>query len=102
MGKKRIYELAKELNVSSKVVIETARKKGFAVNNHMSTIGDNEERQVKEALKQTTDKVSTAKKPAVNESKNSKISNEPKRSQRNNNSKEAGPIQNKTTNHNNK
>ncbi|AUJ29907.1 translation initiation factor IF-2 [Liquorilactobacillus hordei] len=102
MGKKRIYELAKELNVSSKVVIETARKKGFAVNNHMSTIGDNEERQVKEALKQTTDKVNTAKKPAVNESKNSKISNEPKRSQRNNNSKEAGPIQNKTTNHNNK
>ncbi|KRN10927.1 translation initiation factor IF-2 [Liquorilactobacillus mali KCTC 3596 = DSM 20444] len=104
MGKKRIYELAKELNVSSKVVIETARKKGFAVNNHMSTIGDNEERQVKEALKKTTDKVkvSTAKRPAVNEQKNSRISNQPKRSQRNNNSKEAGPIQNKTTNNNNK
>ncbi|MDN7144625.1 translation initiation factor IF-2 [Liquorilactobacillus mali] len=104
MGKKRIYELAKELNVSSKVVIETARKKGFAVNNHMSTIGDNEERQVKEALKKTTDKVkeNTAKKSAVNGPKNSKISNQPKRSQRNNNSKEAGPIQNKTTNNNNK
>lgn len=50
MGKKRIYELAKELNVSSKVVIEAARTKGFTVNNHMSTIGDNEERQVKEVL----------------------------------------------------
>ncbi|MFT9097462.1 translation initiation factor IF-2 N-terminal domain-containing protein, partial [Liquorilactobacillus sp.] len=96
MGKKRIYELAKELNVSSKVVIETAREKGFAVNNHMSTIGDNEERQVKEALKQTADKVNTTKKITVNEPKKAKISNESQRSQRNNNSKEAGPIQNKT------
>ncbi len=100
MGKKRIYELAKELNVSSKVVIETAREKGFAVNNHMSTIGDNEERQVKEALKQTADKVNTTKKITVNEPKKAKISNESQRSQRNNNSKEAGPIQNKTNNNN--
>lgn len=47
MSKKRIYELAKELNVSSKEVIAAAKKKGIEVGNHMSTIGENEERQVR-------------------------------------------------------
>ena len=41
MSKKRIYELAKELNVSSKEVIAAAKKKGIEVGNHMSTIGEN-------------------------------------------------------------
>ncbi len=50
MSKKRIYELAKELNVSSKEVIAAARKKGIEVGNHMSTIGENEERQVRAAF----------------------------------------------------
>ncbi len=52
MGKKRIYQLAKELNISSKVVIDVARQKGFTVSNHMSTIGENEERQLRESLSQ--------------------------------------------------
>lgn len=50
MSKKRIYELAKELNVSSKEVIAAAKKKGIEVGNHMSTIGENEERQVMAAF----------------------------------------------------
>ena len=50
MSKKRIYELAKELNVSSKEVIAAAKKKGIEVGNHMSTIGENEERQVRDAF----------------------------------------------------
>lgn len=50
MSKKRIYELAKELNVSSKEVIVAAKKKGIEVGNHMSTIGENEERQVRAAF----------------------------------------------------
>lgn len=50
MSKKRIYELAKELNVSSKEVIAAAKKKGIKVGNHMSTIGENEERQVRAAF----------------------------------------------------
>ena len=52
MSKKRIYELAKELNVSSKEVIAAAKKKGIEVGNHMSTIGENEEQQVRAALLQ--------------------------------------------------
>ena len=50
MSKKRIYELAKELNVSSKEVIAAAKKKGIEVGNHMSTIGENEERQGRAAF----------------------------------------------------
>ncbi|AYM03089.1 translation initiation factor IF-2 [Levilactobacillus yiduensis] len=50
MGKKRIYELAKEINVSSKQIIDKAAAKGFPVKNHMSTLGENEERQLRAAF----------------------------------------------------
>ena len=50
MAKKRIYELAKELNVSSKEVIAVAKQKGFQVGNHMSVVGENEERQLRESF----------------------------------------------------
>ncbi|KLD59253.1 hypothetical protein WP50_19880 [Lactiplantibacillus plantarum] len=46
MGKKRIYELAKELNVPSKQLIAQAQQLGFSVKNHMSTLGDSEARQL--------------------------------------------------------
>lgn len=45
---KRIYELAKELNVSSKDMVSAAETKGFSVKNHMSTMGANEERYLRE------------------------------------------------------
>ena len=45
---KRIYELAKELKISTKSLVATAVDKGFAVKNHMSTVGPNEERQLRE------------------------------------------------------
>ena len=63
MSKKRIYELAKELNVSSKEVIAAAKKKGIEVGNHMSTIGENEERQVRAAF--ATKKAPVEKKEAA-------------------------------------
>ncbi|WP_412990196.1 translation initiation factor IF-2 [Pediococcus siamensis] len=50
MGKKRIYELAKEINVSSKDIIAKAKEDGFDVKNHMSTLGENEERQIRHAF----------------------------------------------------
>ncbi|KRL04279.1 translation initiation factor IF-2 [Liquorilactobacillus oeni] len=104
MGKKRIYELAKELSVSSKVVIEVARKKGFVVSNHMSTIGENEERQLRESLRKDGGK--GAAKKTVNPSKNTREriqqqapkKDKPKNQNRN---KEAKPIQ-KRTNSNHK
>lgn len=71
MGKKRIYELAKEINVSSKQIIAKAESKGFPVKNHMSTLGENEERQLREAFskkpagKTATPSAKPAKQPAT-------------------------------------
>ncbi|AVK60495.1 translation initiation factor IF-2 [Lactobacillus sp. CBA3605] len=59
MGKKRIYELAKELNIPSKQLIAQAQQLGFSVKNHMSTLGDNEERQLKGARTATNPKSTT-------------------------------------------
>ncbi|GKS80872.1 translation initiation factor IF-2 [Ligilactobacillus pabuli] len=47
MSKTRIYELAKELKVNSKDIIKVAEDKGFDVGNHMSVLGENEERQIR-------------------------------------------------------
>src|SRR5699024_540258 len=66
MSKKRIYELAKELNVNSKDVIKVAEDKGFSVGNHMSVLGENEERQIREFYRPKK-KVGNKK---VNEKKN--------------------------------
>ncbi|CAM3050993.1 translation initiation factor IF-2 [Lactiplantibacillus plajomi] len=59
MGKKRIYELAKELNVPSKTLIAKANQLGFSVKNHMSTLGDNEERQLRASSTATHPKSNT-------------------------------------------
>jgi translation initiation factor IF-2 len=40
MGKTRVYELAKELNLSSKDIIDALQELGVDVKNHMSTIND--------------------------------------------------------------
>lgn len=51
MRKKRIYELAKELNISSKKIIDEASKRGVAVKNHMSTVDANQEKQIRQLFK---------------------------------------------------
>lgn len=40
MAKKRIYEVAKEVGVDNKVVVQKAKELGFDVKNHMSSIDD--------------------------------------------------------------
>ncbi len=86
MSKKRIYELAKELKVSSKDVIKVAEDKGFKVGNHMSVLGDNEERQIREfyqpkkkaAAKKSTVKAPNAKKPTAKKIVGKKSEQRPK------------------------
>ncbi|MCD2256262.1 translation initiation factor IF-2 [Lactobacillus sp. CC-MHH1034] len=51
MGKKRIYEFAKELNLPSKTVVEAAQKAGLSVKNHMAAIDSTQEQQIRTALK---------------------------------------------------
>ncbi|MDB1703452.1 translation initiation factor IF-2 [Enterococcus casseliflavus] len=50
MGKKRIYELAKEWNKSSKEVVEKAQSLGFDVKNHMGAISEGEAQKLQQSL----------------------------------------------------
>ncbi|GAX02982.1 translation initiation factor IF-2 [Secundilactobacillus pentosiphilus] len=69
MGKKRIYELAKELNVSSKAILDKAQEKGFDVKNHMSSLGSNEERQLRETFSNKGSKTTTGNKNQSSQAK---------------------------------
>lgn len=40
MAKARVYELAKELGVGNKEILEQLKKKNVEVKNHMSTVED--------------------------------------------------------------
>ena len=50
MGKKRIYELAKELDQSSKVVVDKAHSLGMDVKNHMGSISGDQEKELRRAF----------------------------------------------------
>ncbi len=50
MAKIKIYELAKELNVDNKVVIDMANKVGINVKSHLSAIEESEVDKIKSAL----------------------------------------------------
>lgn len=50
MGKERIYELAKELKVESKDVLDVAKKKGMSVKNHMSSVDEQQAKELRSAL----------------------------------------------------
>ena len=66
MRKKHIYEIAKELNVASKELVKLAQEKGFPTKSHMSTIGENEERQLRAAFsKQAKPTTKTQSQPEV-------------------------------------
>ena len=49
MSKTRVYELAKELNVASKEIIEKAKELGISYNSHMSTMEESEISKIKGA-----------------------------------------------------
>lgn len=56
MSKKRLYELAKELGLSSKELINKAREANININNHMSNIESDEEKAIRELFIKKTDK----------------------------------------------
>ncbi|GAF41210.1 translation initiation factor 2 [Agrilactobacillus composti DSM 18527 = JCM 14202] len=62
MGKKRIYEFAKELNLPSKEVVEAAQKAGLDIKNHMSSVEVGQEQKIKQALHVDTGVTSGASK----------------------------------------
>lgn len=50
MGKKRIYELAKEMNKASKDVVDKAHQLGMDVKNHMGVISSEQETKLRQAF----------------------------------------------------
>lgn len=56
MSKKRLYELAKELGLSSKELINKAREANININNHMSNIESDEEKAIRELFIKKNDK----------------------------------------------
>ena len=68
MGKKRIYELAKEINQSSKDVVEKAHALGMDVKNHMGAISSEDESKLRNSFggtKPANTQPKTAAKPQV-------------------------------------
>lgn len=64
MSKKRVYELAKELDLSSKNIVDKAHSMGIDVKNHMSTLTDSDITKLKQTMKkpnQTQEKPVTKK-----------------------------------------
>ncbi|CCI81042.1 Translation initiation factor IF-2 [Lactobacillus hominis DSM 23910 = CRBIP 24.179] len=51
MAKKRIYEVAKELNIDNKTVVDKAKELGFDVKSHMSSLDDAQADKLVEAFK---------------------------------------------------
>lgn len=73
MGKTRIYELAKELDKSSKEVVTKAQEMGMEVNNHMESVSDAEVTALKKAFK---GKDSKEKSQAQGKPDNQKLANQ--------------------------
>ncbi|OPF87028.1 translation initiation factor IF-2 [Vagococcus martis] len=85
MSKKRVYELAKELNVPSKDIVEKAQSAGVDVKNHMSTLTDSDISKVKHLLAPSKAKGQDNKKTGQAPAKKNNHSD--KKSENNDNSK---------------
>ncbi|GKQ42615.1 translation initiation factor IF-2 [Companilactobacillus sp. RD055328] len=79
MAKKRIYTIAKELDVDNKVVVDAAMKLGLDIKNHMSGVDETGEAKILSELKK--EKSSTTKKeakPVKSEDKKPEVKSEEK------------------------
>lgn len=91
MGKKRIYELAKEMNKASKDVVDKAHQLGMDVKNHMGAISSEQETKIRQAFGggstvNTQSKATNNQKPQTTQNKpaNKKPMNNKPGEQRNN------------------
>ncbi|MGI6128900.1 MAG: translation initiation factor IF-2 [bacterium] len=57
MGRLRVYELAKQLKISSKELVELLAEMGIKVKNHMSTLGEDVVKQVISSLGESDDEL---------------------------------------------
>ena len=50
LGKIKIYEIAKKLDLASKEIVEMARKLNIEVKNHMSTVSEEEAQKIENKI----------------------------------------------------
>ena len=50
LGKMKLYELAKEMDVSSKDLLEQAKEMGINIKSHLSVISDDDVKNLKEKV----------------------------------------------------
>lgn len=67
MAKIRVYELAKELNISTKILLEKLAAIDIKVKNHMSSLDEQEVKKLKESLSQVTFQEAERKQQPVKE-----------------------------------
>lgn len=101
MSKKRIYQIAHELNVSSKEVIATAKENGIKVGNHMSMLDENEEQTVKKILGKGQKPQNAQAQPASDKKIVSKADSKPVQAKDSHNNKMKPSHSNQNHGHNN-
>lgn len=74
MAKKRIYEVAKEIGVDNKVVVQKAKDLGFDVKNHMSSIDDSQVTKLKGSFQNSAPAKKKAEKTTSKKNNKIKIS----------------------------
>ena len=82
MSKKRVYELAKELDISSKNIVDKAHSMGMDVKNHMSSLTDSDISKIKQSIsnkqKEVKEKISPKPEAKKQEKTHStKVENKP-------------------------
>ncbi|WP_027363803.1 translation initiation factor IF-2 [Desulfotruncus alcoholivorax] len=91
MVKKRVHEIAKELNIESKEVIQQLSKMGVKVKSHMSTLEDNEAEQLLNHFKRQEKRVDTVKNQQKNNTAREKDTSRLSGSQNRRNRPDRGP-----------
>ena len=56
LGKIKIYEIAKKLDLASKEIVEMAKKLNIEVKNHMSTVSEEEAQKIENKIEEANTK----------------------------------------------
>lgn len=67
LAKKRVYEIAKQLNISNKELIDRLKELGIEVNNHMSSVDEECAKKVQNLMSSKDEKKEESKAPVKNE-----------------------------------
>lgn len=100
MAKKRIYEIAKEVGVDNKVVVQKAKDLGLDVKNHMSSVDDSQVAKLKNSLQNSAPAAKSSNKKNKIKISVSSIRKNEKKQEDNNSSKNSKRRNNKRRSNN--